>query len=78
MKITQMAFAVVLAGTTAAFAQDVYDADGDGMVSLGELQAVHTDFTEEQFAEADTNGDGMLDADELAAASEAGIIPMME
>jgi Ca2+-binding EF-hand superfamily protein len=70
-----MAFAILLAGTTFAAAQSALDTDGDGMVSLAEVQAMAADFTEEQFAAIDTNADGMLDEAELAAAVEAGVIP---
>lgn len=75
MKTARMALAVLVLGTSAAFAQAALDTDGDGMVSLAEVQAVVADFTEEQFAGADANGDGMLDEAELAAAVEAGVIP---
>ena len=75
MKTARMALAVLALGTSAAFAQAALDTDGDGMVSLAEVQAVVADFTEEQFAGVDANADGMLDEAELAAAVEAGVIP---
>lgn len=75
MKTARVAFALLLAGTSFAVAQSALDTDGDGMVSLAEVQAVVADFTEEQFAGVDTNADGMLDEAELAAAVEAGVIP---
>jgi hypothetical protein len=53
----------------------VLDADGDGLVSYPEAQAALPDLTEAEFAALDSNGDGMLDTDEIAAAQEAGLIP---
>ena len=43
------------------------DANGDGVVTLEELQARG----EARFAEMDTNGDGALSAEELTAAADA-------
>jgi len=42
------------------------DADGDGAVTLSELQAAFPEATAEQFAVADANADGVLTADEFA------------
>lgn len=50
------------------------DTDGDNMVSFEEMSAVYEDFTEEDFAEIDTGGDGLIDETELAAAIEAEMI----
>jgi Ca2+-binding EF-hand superfamily protein len=68
MKHTALATAILLAGAGTAMAEDMLDANADGMITLDELLAVYTDVTEEQFIQADANGDGVLDADELAAA----------
>ena len=65
-----------LAGT-AALAQEM-DADGDGLVTWDELSAAMPDVTEETFTLADTNVDGGLDADELQAAIDAGLIVIPE
>ncbi|MFW2544531.1 hypothetical protein ACN2XU_17990 [Primorskyibacter sp. 2E107] len=54
------------------------DTSGDGLVSIEEMQAVHSDISTEQFLEMDSDGDGLLNADELAAASEAGLLPTSE
>ncbi|MBT0956507.1 hypothetical protein IV417_03845 [Alphaproteobacteria bacterium KMM 3653] len=51
------------------------DADGDGMLTFAEVSASHPEITEETFTALDTNTDGMLDADEVAAATEAGVLP---
>lgn len=47
-----------------SFAQ--MDVNGDGMVTLEEMQSRAGD----RFAESDTNGDGLLSVDELTAAAE--------
>jgi Ca2+-binding EF-hand superfamily protein len=44
------------------------DFDEDGGLSLAEIQEFDPGFTEEVFHELDTNGDGVLDEDELIAA----------
>ncbi len=78
MKSARIALVILLAGATAGFAEGTYDADGDGMVTLEEIQVSMPDFTAELFAQADTNADGMLDAAELAAAADAGLLPAAE
>lgn len=62
--------------TGPALAQDmtVEDANGDGVYSMEELQAAYPDLTEDQFKLIDANADGSVDADELAAAQEAGTL----
>ncbi|QPM90095.1 EF-hand domain-containing protein [Pseudooceanicola algae] len=47
------------------------DTDGDGSVTLEEIQSRHGASIEDRFTKADTNGDGQLDADEIAATLEA-------
>ena len=64
---------------TPLIAQDAeIDVDADGMYSYPELQAVMPEMTEDQFIVLDVNGDGLLDADEIAAATEAGMLPASE
>jgi hypothetical protein len=46
------------------------------MVSYTELLLVMPDMTEEDFTALDANEDGMLDAEEFAAAEEAGLITL--
>ncbi len=53
----------------------VTDTDGDGVYSIEEMTAAYPDMTAETFATIDANADGMVDADELSAAVEAGVIP---
>ena len=78
MKSARFALAILLIGTTGAFAEGMLDADADGMVTLVEAQAMYPDFTAEQFATADADASGALDAAELAAAVEAGVLPAQE
>ena len=54
------------------------DVNGDGMYSYPELQVVMPDMTEDEFTVLDANGDGLLDADEIAAGTEAGLLPAMD
>ena len=58
-----------------AMAQSSADANGDGVLTLDEVQAVYPDVTADSFAGMDLNADGALDGDEVAAAQEAGIMP---
>lgn len=72
--ITPLAVLVALAGPS--FAQDAaIDINGDGMYSYPELQAVMPDMSEDDFAALDTSGDGLLDADEIAAGTASGLLP---
>lgn len=75
---TLMATTTMLAFMTVpALAEDApIDTDGDGLVSLVELQAAFPEATEEAFTIADTDADGMLSPDELLAAQEAGTLPL--
>ncbi|MCK0167008.1 EF-hand domain-containing protein [Jannaschia sp. S6380] len=69
-KLTTVTAALLLMGAP-AFAQD---ADGDGNVSLEELQAAYPEVTADAFASMDTDADGVLSADELQAAIDAGML----
>lgn len=51
------------------------DANGDGILSMAEVQAVYPDVTTEQFSAMDLNADGALDDGEVQAAQEAGLMP---
>jgi hypothetical protein len=68
--------AVLTALAMPALAQDAaIDINGDGMYSYPELQAVLPDMTEDDFTVLDASGDGLLDADEIAAGVSAGLLP---
>lgn len=67
----------VLANAAMAASEQIVeiDANGDGMMTVDEIQAVYPDLTAEAFAEADLNNDGALDDDEMVAGQERGLIP---
>ena len=77
MKYTVLAAAALFALTSvsAIAATEIKDTDGNGTYSFDELKAAFPDLTAEVFKAADTNADGQLSADELAAAQKAGKIP---
>lgn len=66
---------VAVAGMASAQLNTEVDADADGMFSLSEIQAVMPEMSEESFMTLDTSGDGLLDADEVAAGVESGLLP---
>ena len=75
MKLKLLILAILLGlGGTAATAAELVDADGDGVFSMDEVKAVYPDVTEELFVQLDVNGDGALDAEEVAAAETAGLL----
>jgi hypothetical protein len=51
------------------------DTNGDGLVTIDEAQAVFPDLAVETFTAMDLNADGALDAEEMAAGQEAGLMP---
>ena len=75
MKKTIMTLTAIMGLSLPLAAMQSVDVDGDGVVTLGELQAVHVDVTAEDFAALDINGDGVLEAEEYAAGVETGVIP---
>jgi hypothetical protein len=59
-----------------AFANtELADANGDGAFSYEELQVTYPDLTQANFDAIDADGNGTLDAAEIAAAKEAGHLP---
>lgn len=71
-------FALASAALAQATLPEVADADGNGSWSLVELQAVWTDLTEDTFKAIDTSADGAVDATELQAALDGGVITAPE
>ncbi len=71
-------FALASAALAQATLPDVPDTDGNGSWSLVELQAVWTDLTEDTFKAIDTSADGNVDATELQAALDGGVIKAPE
>ena len=69
--VTGLGFAAAQAQTVLPV---IVDADGSGAWSLGELQTVWPDMTEEAFIAVDTNGDGAVDTDELTVAVDSGLV----
>ncbi len=62
--------------TTAAFAEmSTVGANGDGLVTMEELQTAYPEVTAEQFSEFDANGDGAVDDAEMSAAEGSGLLP---
>lgn len=59
----------------AAFAATAADTNGDGVLTIDEVQAAMPDITAEDFNTMDLNADGALDAAEVQAAQEAGLMP---
>jgi hypothetical protein len=51
------------------------DTNGDGVLTIDEVQAVYPDVSAEGFSAMDLNSDGALDAEEVTAAEEAGLMP---
>ncbi|MEM9796407.1 MAG: EF-hand domain-containing protein [Pseudomonadota bacterium] len=75
MKSILTTTAAVLALASPALAQTAMDTDGDGNVSLEELQAAFPDMTADGFTAMDTDADGVLSAAEIQAAQDAGVLP---
>lgn len=73
--LTAFGLALSIAGAAGAqTAPEVPDTDGNGTRSLAEMQAAYPDMTAGRFDLIDANGDGVVDADELAAAGQAGML----
>ena len=77
MKTILTTTAAVLALSAPSWAASVseLDGDGDGAVTIDELQVAYPEITAEEFAAMDTNADGVLDDEEISAAQEAGSLP---
>lgn len=67
--------AALLLATPLAAQDAAIDVNADGMYSFPELQAAMPEMTEDTFITLDANGDGLLDADEIAAGTDAGLLP---
>lgn len=67
--------ALALAFPAAGWAATELDTNGDGFVTLEEVQAAHPEITPESFQAMDSNADGALDEEEIAAAQEGGVMP---
>ncbi len=52
------------------------DRNGDGLMTIDEVQAVFPDVSTETFSELDVNDDGALDDEEMVAGQAQGLIPV--
>lgn len=82
MKTMTAAFTTVLTvAALTAHAQEIdaeVDVNGDGFYSFPELGVAMPELTAEDFTTMDTTGDGLLDAAEVMAAQDAGLMPVAE
>ncbi|WP_298934938.1 hypothetical protein [uncultured Ruegeria sp.] len=67
--------AIALGLPAMVLAQSSADTNGDGVLTIDEVQAVMPEVDTDGFSAMDANGDGALDADEIAVAQEAGLLP---
>ena len=76
MKNLVLTLAAALALTTVQASAETMlaDIDGNGTYSMEEMTAAYAELTADTFAEIDTDADGEISEDELAAAIEAGVI----
>ena len=77
LAITKLLALGVLVAPATAFAADYIAADGngDGMLSLEEVQSILPEVTTDLFITVDSDGDGLLNADDLAVAQTEGLMP---
>ena len=71
--VTSIILALGLAGAVSA--ATAADSNGAGLLTIDEVQAAMPDITAEAFNAMDLNADGALDASEVEAAQEAGLMP---
>lgn len=74
MKKLILALSIIGLSAAASYAQELdmvkVDTDGNGLVSLEEANAMGWAWNAEQFAGADKDGDGSLNAEEFSAATQ--------
>ncbi|MBK0329414.1 hypothetical protein I5535_19250 [Rhodobacteraceae bacterium F11138] len=77
MRLKTLTFlsAIGLALPALATAATELDANGDGLLTLDEVQAVLPETTAESFTAMDANADGALDGEEISMAQDAGLLP---
>ncbi|MEM1351417.1 MAG: hypothetical protein AAGF27_03690 [Pseudomonadota bacterium] len=74
-KPTLVTAAILASLAMPGLAATAADTNGDGVLTIDEVQAVMPEVTAETFNEMDRNADGALDAAEIEAAQEAGLMP---
>jgi opacity protein-like surface antigen len=77
-KLRAVVLALIAGVATAQEADPNIDVNGDGFYSFPEVGTVYPDLTDADFTAMDTTGDGLLDMTEVAAAQDAGLMPMTE
>lgn len=77
-KLRAVVLALIAGVATAQEADPNIDVNGDGFYSFPEVGTVYPDLTDADLTEMDTTGDGLLDMAEVAAAQDAGLMPMTE
>jgi len=75
MKTILLSATIITGLAAASFAATSVDANGDGMLTLDEVNAAFPDIKADAFSTMDVNADGVLDTSEVAAAQEAGLLP---
>ena len=70
-----MTLPIVALALPALAQSTMIDVDEDGMYSYPEVQAAMPTMSMDDFTLMDTNGDGLLDAVEIAAGVQAGMLP---
>ena len=81
LKLTKLRAVVLALIAGVAMAQEAdpnIDVNGDGFYSFPEVGTVYPDLTNADFTAMDSTGDGLLDTAEVAAAQDAGLMPMTE
>lgn len=66
---------IALTAPALAMAQLSADANGDGVLTLDEVQIALPTASTDDFTAMDLNADGALDAEEVTSAQEAGLLP---
>ena len=77
-KFIALALGMGAMATTAFADVSAMDTNGDGLLTMDEVQASYPEVTADQFSQVDINGDGAVDDAELTAAQEAGLMPASE
>jgi len=75
MKTILLSTTLIAALSATAFAAVQVDTNGDGFLTLDEVNAAFPDIKAEEFSAMDVNADGVLDTSEVAAAQDAGLMP---
>ncbi len=75
MKTPMLSITIIVGLTAASVAAAQVDTNGDGVLTLAEVNAAFPEIRAEEFSVMDINADGVLDNSEAAAARDAGLLP---